>query len=110
MKKKNAKRIKNFGLKQVSVILMVLGALALVVSLFLTDLVEADTILIASACGVLVVAFGLSLVNPVFTVVDKAVNRRSPAFKNALLSAVIGIVMLALATAGFILAITELIG
>ena len=98
---------KSYILTIISNTLMVLGALALIVALFLTDKVTADTILIAVACGVLALAFCVSLIRTVPVLFSK-INHRSPEYKNAILFTIIAGVCFALAVFGLIFALATL--
>ena len=104
--KKNfiAKYFENFSIKQVSDILLVLGIIAMIVALFIADLVEPATILIACASGVLVVAFGLGLTRHILNFV-KIKKRRHPEFNATLTNTIISSIGLIISIIGLIFAL-----
>lgn len=96
-KKKNfiARYFENFGLKQISEILLFIGLIALIVSLFFTQQVEFARIFMSITLSVVALAFALAVLRHVLVLTNKKVNRRSPEFKNALVSVIVaGIFML----------------
>ncbi len=90
-KKKNfiVRYFENFGLKQISEILLGVGLIALIVSLFFTEQVEFAKIFMSITLLIVAIAFALCVVRHVLVIVDKKVNRRSPEFKSAVINTVI---------------------
>lgn len=104
--KKNfiTKYFENFSIKQVSDILLVLGMVAMIVALCIADLVEASTILIACASGVLIVAFGLGLVRHILNFI-KIKKRRHPEFASTLTNTIVSSIGLIVSVIGLVAAI-----
>ncbi len=98
---------KSYVLTIIGNVLMIVGALVLIVSLFLTDKVTADTVLIAIGCGIVALAFCVSLARTVPVLFSK-INHRSPEYKNAIIFTIIAGVCLILAIFGLVFALASL--
>lgn len=102
--KKNAiaHYFENFGLKQICDIMMILGAVLLIVGLFVSIAsVVASEIILGIGLGIYIIACILALVSTVKVLLSK-INRRSPEYKRAITNTVIMGVILALAIFGFV--------
>lgn len=106
-KRKNfiARYFKNFGLKQISEILLFIGLVALIVSLFFTEQVEFAKTFMAITIGVVALGFALGFARHLLVVLGKKLNRRSPEFKNALVNAIVSGALTLLAIVGLIIVI-----
>ncbi len=103
-KKKNfiVRYFSNFGLKQISEILLFIGLVTLIVSLFFTEEVEFARIFMSITLAVVAFAFALCLVRHLLVVFNKKINHRSPEFKNAVVNAIIAGLFFAVALFGCI--------
>lgn len=107
--KKNfiAKYFENFGLKQISQILLLVGAITLIVSLFLLNSVQGCVITAIIGSALIVIASAIGIVMHVLTIVKT--NRHRVEFKNAVANLVIAIVLLAISIVSIVLCAGELI-
>ena len=105
-KKKNfiVRYFSNFGIKQISEILLFIGMVALIVSLFFTEQVEFAKIFMGITLAVVAFASALCVVRHVLIVVNKKINRRSPEFKHAVIALVASAILFALCVFGSIYA------
>ena len=106
-KKKNfiARYFSNFGIKQISEILIVIGLIALIVSLFFTEEVQFAKIFMGVTLAVVALAFALNIIRNVLVITDKKVNRRSPEFKHSVTMLVVSAIMFALCLFGCLFAL-----
>ena len=106
-KKKNfiARYFTNFGIKQISEILIFVGLIALIVSLFFIDQVEFAKIFMGVTLGVLALAYALGVIRHVLVITNKKVNRRSPEYKHSITMIVVTGIMFALCLFGCLFAL-----
>ena len=109
MKKKNlfAAYFEDFGLRQISQMLLVCGMIVMIVSFFLTDAVQACTILVVVGASIIAVASAIGLAYYIITAVKT--NRHRAEFKNAIVNIVISSVLLVAAVVGIVLSALELV-
>ncbi len=92
-----------FGLAQVCDILMLLGAIMLIVGLFVAiGNVSVSELLLLIGLAIYVAASALAVLRAVLVLVNKEINHRSPEYKRAILNTVIMGLILALALFGLI--------
>ncbi|MBO5224235.1 MAG: hypothetical protein J6C23_06970 [Clostridia bacterium] len=103
-KKKNfiARYFEGFGLKQISEILLFIGLIALIVSLFFTEQVEFARIFMSVTLGVVALAFALATLRHVLVLLNKKINHKSPEYKSAIVNTVIAGLFFAVALFGCI--------
>lgn len=102
MEKKKTNYFSNFGLRQICDIAMLLGAILLIVGLFVSlGSLKAAYILLGIGLGVYIVACALSLVRTIKTIVTID-NHRNPEYKKAIVNTVIVAVILAVAIFGLV--------
>ncbi|MBE5732907.1 MAG: hypothetical protein E7353_07760 [Clostridiales bacterium] len=103
-KKKNfiVRYFSNFGLKQISELLLFAGLIALIVSLFFTEQVEFARVFMSVTLAVVAFAFALCLVRHLRVVFNKKINHRSPEWKSAVVNTVVAGLFFAVALFGCI--------
>ena len=102
--KKNAiaRYFENFGLKQICDIMMLVGAITILVGLFVAiSSVVASEIILGIGLGIYIIACILALISTVKVLLSK-INHRSPEYKRAIANTIIMGIILALAIFGFI--------
>ena len=98
-----ARYFANFGLRQICDILMVLGALTLLVGLFVSiSASRASVVILTVGLCIYVVGCILALVRTISVLVSKKINHRSPEYKKAIVNTVIMGIIFALAVFGLI--------
>lgn len=98
-----ARYFANFGLRQICDILMVLGALTLLVGLFVSiSSYPASKVILTIGLCIYVVGCIVALVRTISVLVNKKINHRSPEYKKAIVNTVIMGVIFALAVFGLI--------
>jgi hypothetical protein len=104
-KKKNfiVRYFENFGLKQISEILLFVGLITLCVSLFFTEQVEFARIFMSTTLAVVAFAFALCVVRHVLVLTNKKINHRSPEYKGAMINVVIAGIFFIVALVGCII-------
>ena len=107
MAKKNfiSRYFKNFSIKQVSEILLFVGLIALVVSLFFTEEVEFAQIFMGITLGVVAVGFALCVTRNAIVVASKKLNRRSPEYKQTVVALVFSAIAFAVCLFGCLYAL-----
>jgi hypothetical protein len=87
-----------FGLSQVCDILMLLGAIMLIVGLFvaIADVAVSELLLLIGLC-IYIAASALAILRAVLVLVNKQINHRAPEYKRAIVNTVIMGVIFALA-------------
>ena len=109
-KKKNfiSRYFKNFSLKQVSEILLFVGLVALVVSLFFTEEVEFAQIFMGITLGVVALAFALCIIYNAIVLSNKKLNHRSPEYKQTVVALVFSAIAFAVCLFGCLYALLTL--
>ncbi|MBR2988793.1 MAG: hypothetical protein IKC64_03615 [Clostridia bacterium] len=98
-----ARYFANFGLRQICDILMVLGALTLLVGLFVSiSAHRASVVILTVGLCIYIVGCIIALVRTVSVLVNKKINHRSPEYKKAIINTVIMGLIFALAVFGLI--------
>ena len=107
MAKKNfiSRYFKNFSIKQISEILLFVGLIALIVSLFFTEEVEFAKIFMGITLGVVAIAFALCAVRYLLVITNKKINHRSPTYKHAIVVFVFAVIFFALCLFGCLFAL-----
>lgn len=88
----------DFGIKQICDFLMLIGAVVLLIGMFVSEIV------ITVGLGIYIAATALAIFRSVRVLVSK-INHRSPEYKNAIINTVIMGLIFALALFGFIYSI-----
>ncbi len=88
----------DFGIRQICDLLMLVGAIVLLVGIFVSEIV------ITVGLGIYLVASALAIFRAVRVLCSK-INHRSPEYKNAIINTVIMSVIFALTLFGFIYAL-----
>ena len=102
MEKKKTNYFSNFGLRQICDIAMLLGAVLVLVGLFVAlGSLKASHIILGIGLGVYIVATALSLVRTI-TVLVTVKNHRNPEYKRAIVNTVIMGIIFAIAVFGFV--------
>lgn len=104
-KKKNifARYFENFGLRQICDMLMIIGAITLLVGLFVSiSAYRASVVVLVVGLCIYIVGCVIALVRTVSVLISKKINHRSPEYKRAIVNTVIMGVILALAIFGLI--------
>lgn len=102
MEKKKTNYFSNFGLRQICDISMLLGAVLLIVGLFVSlGSLKAAYILLRIGLGIYIIATALSLIRTIRVIVTVK-NRRNPEYKRAVINTVIVAVIFAVAVFGFV--------
>ena len=102
MEKKKINYFSNFGLKQICDLTMVLGAVLLLVGLFVSlGSLSASLVILGVGLGVYIVATALALVRTI-TVLVTVKNHRNPEYKRAVINTVIMAIIFAIAVFGLI--------
>ena len=98
-----ARYFANFGLRQICDILMVLGALTLLVGLFVSiSAVRASVVILIVGLCIYIVGCIVALVRTVSVLVNKKINHRSPEYKKAIVNTIIMGLIFALAVFGLV--------
>lgn len=107
MKKKCfvAKYFENFGIRQIKDILLVVGMIALIVALCLSNYYNASIITLICASVLLAGGFGIGLATHIITVVKT--SKHLPEYKHSITNIVISAIGVAITLFAFIYALIE---